>query len=78
MYMYLFLQLHLCNLLLQNVSDIINLLNLTTIPCATNETESFESELDNVTDLVARAHNHSTNLVTNSSFIIKCVKNLSQ
>lgn len=54
------------------------MLNLTTMPCAANETESFESGLDNVKDLVAKAHSHSANLVTNSSFIIKCVKNLSQ
>ena len=60
---------------LQNVTDIINVLNSTALPCAENETESFKNWLDNLTDLAVKTDNHSIRLRTDSSLIIKCVEN---
>lgn len=59
---------------LQNVTDIMEMLDSAVLPCAINETESFQDGLDDLRDLVTRAHNHSTNLMTNSSLIIESVE----
>ena len=59
---------------LQNITDIMEMLDLTVLPCAINETESFQNGLDGLRDLITRAHNHSTNLMTNSSLIIESVE----
>jgi len=62
---------------LQNVSDIINTLNITALPCAINETDLFDEELEVVQALVENANNHSADLVDNSLLIIKYAMGMS-